>query len=166
MKAATFDPSRRLDLYFRCNRAGSKTFKFYDEDGDPIDITTSDYDLFIYEYEGAADPIITLTSTEGGTDSNELACSITVSQSNINEGKYYWELYKGSTDKTHLNGNAIFHNGRFDGVSSDTTDITISDGGDDVTIEITDTDALAGEIDGGSASSVYLLSQVLDGGDA
>lgn len=28
--AATFDPSRQLDLYFRVARAGSKTFTFVD----------------------------------------------------------------------------------------------------------------------------------------
>jgi hypothetical protein len=136
MKSATYDPSRRLDLYFRCNRAGSKTFKFYDESDVAVNVSGYNYSVRIYEYEGADDPVITLTSVVGGAGSNELTSSITVSQSNINEGKYYWELYKGSTDKTHINGTAIFHNGKFDGVSSDTEEITINDGGNDVTITL------------------------------
>jgi hypothetical protein len=138
MNSTSFDPSRRLDLYFRCNRAGNKTFKFFDDAGAALDIRLFEYDVFIYEYEGADTPIVTLSTTEGGGSNNELACTITVSQSNINEGKYYWELYKGSTDKTHLCGEAIFHNGKFDGVTTDTTNLTITDGGDDISITIDD----------------------------
>lgn len=145
--ASTFDPSRRLDLYFRIKRAGSKSFIFLDENESGIDISGYDFELHIKNYPGERNNVLELTVGSGltvaGTGNRQLNASITVSQSNLKEGEYYWELYKGSTDKTYLSGKAIFHNGAFDGVGSDSETLTIDDSG---TVSITVSDSVTGEI--------------------
>lgn len=140
--ATTIDPSRRLDLYFRIKRAGTKKFIFVDESGAALDVSGFQFALYIKEYNGARTNTIALTIGSGltvsGSGNNELTAAFTTSNTNVKEGEYYWELYKGSTSKTYLNGSAIGHNGKFDGVSNDSETITITDAGDTVTITISD----------------------------
>jgi len=57
--------------------------------------------------------------------------------SNIPEGEYYWELYRTDLEETWLSGNAFFHNGIFDGVTSDSSSIIVSESGEDINITIT-----------------------------
>lgn len=143
--ATSIDPSRRLDLYFRVKRAGSKKFIFLDASGNPIDVSAYSLALYIKEYAGARTNVIALTVgsglTIGGAGNNEATAAFTVANTNINEGEYFLELYKGSTSKTYLNGKAIAHNGLFDGVSNDTSSVIITDGADTVTVQITDAPA-------------------------
>jgi len=138
MKEATFDPSKELTLYFRCNRAGSKNFVFTYSDGSAYSFIYDEIELNIYKNQGDKKKLISLTHVSGITlSANTVTASITKALSNISEGEYYWELYRTDLEQTWLNGNAFFHNGIFDGVSSNSENITVSSGGDDVNISIT-----------------------------
>lgn len=141
--ATTIDPSRRLDFPFRLRRAGSKKFIFLNSSGTALDISSFGFVLNIKEYPGARTNVISLSVgsglTVGGAGNNELTASFTVANTSVQEQEYYWELYKGSTSKTYLNGLAPAHNGVFDGVSNDQDTLTITDGSSEVTINITDT---------------------------
>jgi hypothetical protein len=131
MKKATFDPAKRLDLYFRINRNGSKAFVFKNSEGEARSLAYEEFEFNIKEYSGGRISIsIPLTISE-----NILTAEITEALSRVNEGEYYYELIRSDIGKTWLNGKAIFHNGVFDGVDNDTEDITISETGE--TIEIT-----------------------------
>lgn len=141
--ATTIDPSRRLDFPFRIRRAGSKKFIFLNSDGTALDISSFDFVLNIKEYPGARTNTIQLTIgsglTVGGAGNNELTASLTVTNTSVQEQEYYWELYKGSTSKTYLNGLAPAHNGVFDGVSNEQDTLTVTDGSSEVTITVSDT---------------------------
>jgi hypothetical protein len=147
--SATIDPSRRLDLYLRVKRAGTKKFIFVDDDGAAINVSSYSFALYVKEYAGDISNTISLSVgsglTVGGAGNNELTASFSAANTNIKEGKYYWELVKGSTSKTYLNGEVIAHNGLFDGVINDEDTITITDGADTVTIEFTESTS-SGEI--------------------
>lgn len=139
MKQVTFDPAKDLTLYFRCNRAGSKNFVFTYTDGTAYSFVYDELELHIYKNQGAKKKVISLTHVQGITlNSNTVTVSITNSQSNITEGEYYWELYRTDLEKTWLCGDAIFHNGKFDGVDATTETITIDIDGDDVNITVQD----------------------------
>lgn len=144
IRATSFDPAKRLDVYFRVSRIGSKKFTFVDGNGAALDISTYSFQLFIKPYEGAIDNTILLTVgsglTIGGASNNELTAAVTVAQTSVKEGNYYWELYKGSTSKSYLTGIAIFHNGKFDGLPDNTaeTPLTIIDNGSTVEIQLSD----------------------------
>lgn len=139
MKQATFDPAKDLTLYFRCNRAGSKNFVFTYIDGSAYSFVYDELELHIYKNQGAKKKLISLTHVEGITLSqNTVTVEITKAQSNIQEGEYYWELYRTDLEKTWLCGDAIFHNGKFDGVDESTETITIDIDGDDVNITVQD----------------------------
>lgn len=144
MKQATFDPARDLTLYFRCNRAGSKDFVFVRSDGSAYSfIYTDDLELNIYKNQGDKKKLISLTYISGlSLNVNRLTATITSSLSNINEGEYYWELYRTDLEKTWLCGDAIFHNGKFDGVENDSETITVSEDGEDILVTIQDSDSL------------------------
>lgn len=141
IRSATLDPSKILYLYFRKSRAGSKKFIFVDDDGNPFDISSIDFELFITNNPGSRAKLISLSIgsglTVGGSSNNELTATFTSDDTNLNEGNCFWELYRSDTEKTWLNGKAVFHVGEFNGVN-DTNTITISDGGDTVTITIAD----------------------------
>jgi hypothetical protein len=141
MKKATFDPARRLDLYFRVKRNGSKSFVFVNSNGEPRLLIYEEYELIIKEYAGGRISI-SLPLTISG---NVLSASITEELSNINQGEYYWELNRTDTGKTWLCGKAIFHNGVFDGVDDSTPEFTISDSGETIQITITESGGSGGE---------------------
>lgn len=132
MKAASFDPAKRLDLYFRCNRSGDKNFVFTNSNGSARSLIYEEFAFNIYQNQGERKVYITLPLAY---NQNTLTASITKALSNINEGEYYYELYNVDTEKTWLCGDAIFHNGKFDGVT-ETTGITVSECGDDVVITV------------------------------
>lgn len=139
MKEATFDPAKELTLYFRCNRAGSKDFVFTYSNGTAYSFIYDELELNIYRNQGDKKKLISLTHVSGITlNSNTVTASITKALSNIPEGEYYWELYRTDLEKTWLTGDAIFHNGKFDGVGTSTETITVTEDGDDINITIED----------------------------
>lgn len=140
-RKSSFDPSRRLDLYFRINRIGGKTLVFLNAAGNPYEIsamyTEVDFELFIKQYPGARTNTIHLTVGSGieyvGTTFNELSITVTADQSKVDAGEYYWELYLPGLGETWLSGKAYFHEGEFDGVV-DTAILQIEE---DATINLT-----------------------------
>lgn len=133
----TFDPSKPMKVYFRCNRAGNVDFVFVYSGGSAYSFIYRELELNIYEYEGAKKKLLSFTIGSGLTvNANRVRASITASQSNINEGEYYIELYRPDLEKTWGAGKAIFHNGQFDGVSNDGDEITVSEDGDTVLFTI------------------------------
>lgn len=153
--AATIDPSKRLDLYSRVKRVGSKKFIFLDSTGDPVDITSFGFQFKVYAFAGAYQTRLSFAVGTGltisGSGNNELTVSFTAANLNMKEGEYFYELYKSSTQKTYITGNFILNLGVFDGVDSDTTTLTIDDSG---VIEITVVDSGSGSGGGGSWGSI------------
>lgn len=147
-KQATFDPAKRLDLYFRCNRAGSKDFVFAYSDGTPYSFIYQEFTFNIYRNQGERKVLITLPLVYA---SNTLTASVTKVLSNINEGEYYYELYNTDTEETWLCGDANFHNGKFDGVNSDQNSVTVSINGETIAITLEVTPA-SGSGGGGSST--------------
>lgn len=164
--AATFDPSRQLDLYFRVNRVGSKTLNFVDSNGSAYTISGNTFQFILKDALGNG--IFTLTSGNGLTVStSSIAIAVTANQTNIAPAGYVWELYLSNLGKTWLSGNAYFHTGVFDGVTS-TSSITIADA-DTVTITITDSVAISAasqsEVNTGTATGVYVSPATLQDKD-
>ena len=139
IKSATFDPSRRLDLYFRIRRNGSKAFVFTYQDEDPVSLTYFEFEFIIKDSPGSRADILRLDLSSGlSITDNSLIVSITDEDSNVNEGEYYWELYRPDIGKTYLSGKAFFHFGAFDGIINSSNQIII---GEDSDISITINDA-------------------------
>lgn len=142
MKEATFDPARDLTLYFRCSRAGSKDFVFVRSDGSAYSFVYLELELNIYQNQGDKKKLISFSLGSGlsivNAGGNRVRASITSGQSNVNEGKYYAELYRPDIEKTWSCGDAFFHNGKFDGVNSDSETLTISEDGETIEITVND----------------------------
>lgn len=128
MAAATFDVSKRMDLYFRVNRSGSRVLTFL-ENGVAYDITGHTFEFLVKDNFGN-----TLILTTPSPTTNTLTISMSSSQSNIPQGEYFWELRLTDDNKTWLNGKAFFHNGVYDGVTESGT--TISDEDTTITVSI------------------------------
>src|SRR5690606_40736409 len=113
-------PSKRLDLYFRIGRAKVKDFVFVDADESDLDITGHTFTMFIKTNPGALNNVFALTLGFGLEfavyNTNVLTAEVTATQTIIDEGEYYWELYVSDIQETWLNGKAYFHNGVFDGI--------------------------------------------------
>lgn len=139
MNKATFDPAKPLTLYLRCARNGTLDFIFSDSSSNPYSLIYEDVELHFYEHEGDKKPFLSLTPGNGISlvSTGRIRATVTASQTNINEGQKYYELYRPDLGKTWFADYAIFHNGRFDGVSNE-NEITVSDNGDSVTITIED----------------------------
>ncbi len=139
----SFSPAEKLDLYFRIGRAGTKQFDFLNSSGGPLDISTFDFSLLIKYHQGALLNKISLTVgsglTVGGSGNSRLTAALTTSNTILNEGEFYWELYKGSTSKTFLSGKAFAHYGKYDGIESDSVTYTINDNGSIIQIQVSDT---------------------------
>lgn len=145
MKEATFDPARELTLYFRCNRAGSKNFVFTHSDGTAYSFIYDELELNIYKNQGDKKKLISLNHVFGiALSSNTVTASITKALSNIPEGEYYWELYRTDLEETWLTGDAIFHNGKFDGVTTDSESITVIENGEAINITVTNLSSAPG----------------------
>jgi hypothetical protein len=145
----TFDPSARLDLFFRIGRSGSKKLIFVDDEEEAYSIAAGAFQLNIKTAPGVSTNVIQLTEasglTKGGAGNNELTIAITDVQSTIAENLYYYELYNTVTKKTWLSGNAHFYNSISEPVNSDTT-VTIEL---DSTVTITIQDSISG-VNGGT----------------
>lgn len=139
MNKATFDPASPLLIYFRCARNGTLDFVFLDENGNPYSLIYDDVEFHLYEHEGDKIPIFSLIMGSGITivSTGRVRATVTQALTNINEGQYYYELYRPDLGKTWIADYAIFHNGRFDGVLNTAT-VTVLDGSNQVTINVSD----------------------------
>lgn len=132
MAKATADPSRDLTLYFRINRDGSFTFNCVDSDGNAFALT--DYTIVANFKRQANDstPFLQLTNGSGITK-NASSFILTMTKANaakFREQSFFLEVVrtKDGLEKNWIAGEAIFHNGKFDGVASDAATLTINDG--------------------------------------
>lgn len=140
MNKATFDPSNPLVLYFRCARNGTLDFVFLDSNGNPYSLIYDDVELHVYQSEGDKKPVFSLVMGSGISvvSTGRIRATVTAAITNINEGQYYYELYRPDLGKTWLADYAIFHNGRFDGLQESSENVTIYDGTNTVTVNVED----------------------------
>lgn len=140
MNKATFDPASPLLLYFRCARSGTLDFVFLDENGNPYSLIYDDVEFHLYKNEGDKKPVFSLVMGSGISivSTGRVRATVTQAITNINEGQYYYELYRPDLGKTWFADYAIFHNGRFDGLQQTTNSITVYDGSNYVTVNVSD----------------------------
>lgn len=141
MAAISFDPARKLTLYFRVARDGSKTFSFVDANGTAKDVSGYSF-AFSFKYRASdSSNVFSIANgdlTRPSTDKITIPVSSTLT--NVAPQEYYWQMDVTLPDtKVHtwLTGSAKFHNGEFDGVTESST-ITVDESGSAVTISITD----------------------------
>lgn len=141
MAAISFDPARKLTLYFRVARDGSKTFSFVDANGTAKDVSGYSF-AFSFKYRASdSSNVFSIANgdlTRPSTDKITIPVSSTLT--NVAPQEYYWQMDVTLPDtKVHtwLTGSAKFHNGEFDGVTESST-ITVDESGSAVTIAITD----------------------------
>lgn len=135
MKRSALDPSRRLDLYIRVGRVATKTFSMLDSSGGDYSLIYEDFQVIIKQYPGHYKNVVLLEVGSGLTISgNELLIELTVTQTDVAAGEYYWELYKNDDGQTWLSGKVFFHEGEFDGVVNDPSTLQVNE---DPVIQIT-----------------------------
>lgn len=163
MAGVTFDPAKKLPLYFRVARDGSKTINFANTSGGNFDISGNTYRLRIYDQPGG-NLILDLTeSSELSKPTNyQLTITVTDTLTSIRPREYYYILDKtdgSSLIKTWLNGPCYFHEGEFDGLTNTTSSVVIDESGTGVTLTISDTaspsEATQAQMSAGTATGVY-----------
>lgn len=106
------DGAKQLKLSFRINRLQSITFLFTENGLDFPVGSPKTWQFFVKKYAGGKKNVISLTINNGITipiyEDNQLLCTFTAAQTNIEEGEYYWELLRTDTMQTLLNGNCTF----------------------------------------------------------
>lgn len=147
----TSDPSRYLKWFFRINRDNLKTFRILNSNGTAKDLTGYVFQINFRRDKDDEENLLELTSGSGLTiASNDIAARVDKDEAaEFNDDKYFVELVvtQGGRERNWLSGDAIFHNGRFDGIGCDDETLTIEDVGDVIEITVTDSG-------GGSGSSV------------
>lgn len=174
MSAVSFDPAKKLDLYFRVNRDGSKTLSFVDADAADYDISGLTFALTIYD-RPASSSVLSLTEGSGLSKPDNYSLTITVTDVqtiNIRPNKYFYTLNRTDGSglvKTWLTGSCYFHEGEFDGVT-ETTSLTIDETSGALTVTINDTvspiAASQSEVNTGTATSGFVNPATLANKDA
>ena len=130
MASVSFDPARKLTLYFRVARDGSKTLSFVDSNGAAKDVSSYSFDLKIKYRSSDSTNVIQFDDGDFTKPSvDKITIPMTVALSTVAPMEYYWQLDITLPDTslhTWLTGNAIFHDGEFDGVT-ETTTITVDE---------------------------------------
>jgi len=145
MVAVTADPTRELTLYFRINRDGVIVFSFLDLNGIALDL--SPYTIVVnFKYRKSdSSNFLQITPTISG---NTAILILTKSQSAaFREQTFFWELVrtKSGLEKNWLTGDAIFHQGKFDGVTN-SGQIFINSFDDMVQITVNETSGESGAV--------------------
>lgn len=137
MKEATADPARELTLYFRINKDNQLVFYFLDANGNSFDLSAYSIVINFKVRKNDTDNFLQLTPT---VNSNSATLAITKSQANaFREQTYYWEMVRTKTalEKVWLTGDAVFHLGKFDGVDTSTTTLTVNES-EQISIQVYD----------------------------
>ncbi len=113
MSKITFGGEATLNLYKRVNSEETIKFVFKDSAGDPYIYPSNLFTFLVKKNYGDKKNVFSMDSTSGVTlVSNELSVQISDTDSNINEGEYYYQLlYDG---KVKINGTITFYNGVVD----------------------------------------------------
>lgn len=168
MAAISFDPARKLTLYFRVARDGSKTFSFVDANGTAKDVSGYSF-AFSFKYRSSDSAnVISIANGDLNRPSNDkVTIPVDATLTNVAAQEYYWQMDVTLPDtKVHtwLTGSAKFHNGEFDGVTESST-ITVDESGSDVTITINDTAspiaATQNEANAGTSTSAFISPATL-----
>lgn len=136
---AEFDKSRLLNFKVRIGETGvAVVLKFQRENGDGFDISGKQWELPLYTKPGGRE-IFKLTEGDGltvqGDDSDQLLIEISQARSTQRADVYFGLLRSVTDDRTWLNGDWEFHEGKYDGVN-EADAITVSENGDTVLITV------------------------------
>lgn len=138
----TSDPSRYIKWFFRINRDNVKTFRFLNSNGTAKDLTGFVFQVNIRKDKDDDDNILELTEGSGlTTTDNEVVVTVDKDEAaDFSDDVYFieWVVTEGGRERNWLSGDAVFHNGRFDGVSCDRETLIIKDSSDVVEITVTD----------------------------
>jgi len=142
MASITFDPSKKIDLYFRVARDGSKTFSFVDSSSVGYNISGLTFSMVIYDRVGG-NALLTLTEGSGLSkpDNFSLTVTVTDTQTALRPNNYFYVINRtdvSSLVKTWFSGTAHFHEGEFDGLN-ESTSVVIDESGTAVTVTVNDT---------------------------
>lgn len=109
-----FDPAVVVNIQLRVDRNGSAIFRFVDTDGNPVDMTGTEWTMFLKTHQDSDDNVIELSIGDGLTISgNEITVSVTDELMRIKPKVYYYELYNVDEKRTWLNGDADVINGKW-----------------------------------------------------
>lgn len=117
---ASLNNERRLDIRARIRREGEISFVFTNEEGQDLYLVYDEFRFFVQKNPGSREFQIDYDTDDTTKvyieNLNEVWVTLSETDTNIEEGQYYWELLMNN--KTLLNGYATFYNGVFDGVLS------------------------------------------------
>lgn len=118
----TSDPSRYIKWFFRIDRDNRKTFAFLNDDGTNKDLTGYVFTVRFKNRKDDADDesLLVLTIGDGLTvEDNEVHTDVAKAvAADFSDARYFveWVVSQDSWERNWFTGDAIFHNGRFDGV--------------------------------------------------
>ena len=118
MIAVIADPSRELTLYFRINRDGAIAFQFLDLHGNALIMTPYSIVINFKRRKDDSTNFLQLTPT---ISSNVATLTMTkANAATFREQTFFWEMVrtKSGLQKNWITGDAIFHQGKFDGVTN------------------------------------------------
>lgn len=174
MTQISVDISRRLDIIMRKAETFSKIIRVINEDLTDFDFT--DYSASLKVYTGPTDrtPQLVFDYSGGLTlSSGQILLEKDETETDIRRRDYIyflWVTYPDDTIKLWLNGKVIVNEGLYDNGDEDTS-LTINIDGSPITLEIlagggSGSSSTVGNIDGGTASSIYGQITSIDGGGA
>lgn len=113
MSKVTFGGEGTLKIYKRVNCEETLKLTFKDSAGDPYIYPSNLFEFILKKNYGDKKNVFVLDSSSGVTlVSNELSIQVSASDSNLNEGEYYYQLaYDG---QVILNGACVLYNGVVD----------------------------------------------------
>jgi len=140
IKGVAFTKEKQLPFYARVNEAGiPRVFTFLNLDGTPHPISGYDFKVKVKEREFYPANLFELSVGSGltvqGASLNQLLISPTKANFTRKVGTNFWTLYSEADENTWLNGPFYFHDGKFDGLETETETIHVG-GSNDVTITI------------------------------
>ncbi len=139
---ASLTKERLLNFKARINESSIiKILTFKNSDGTNRGISGKGWRLPVYQQPSSRTPIFTLTEGDGltvqGDDNHQIAILVSASRATVRPDVYFGRLYSSIEDKTWLNGDWEFHNGKYDGVT-ETDEIIVYENGDEIIIEVSD----------------------------
>lgn len=139
---ATLDKSKILNFKIRIGETSiPKVLVFTNSDGSPYDISEKEWELSVRKSPSAKTDVFKLTEEDGltviGDDSNQLMIEVNATRATQRADVFFGLLRSATEDRTFLNGDWEFHNGKYDGIT-ETESITISQYGESITIVISD----------------------------
>lgn len=142
MVEITSDPAREVKWFFRINRDNKRLFRFFNSGGSGFDFTGATVVVNFKQKEGSNTNFLQLTSGSGLTiTDNEILAVVTKAQAALFRDQTYfyeWVITTASYERNWIAGDGIFHNGKFDGVGSGSSDFTIYDGVNVVSVTVAD----------------------------